>query len=141
MSWFAISAYTPGNSSINCKIVSVDGKTIPGRPQHEAGLRVDGSRRLGSLALSAWGELTLVGGNYLDAGNLEELPPRRLVGVGARIGFGDRGSLALDVKNLFDTRVHAVTLPDGRDVDRALADVLGYPLPGRSFLVTAELVL
>jgi vitamin B12 transporter len=133
--------YTLVLSAQDSPLVAVDGNTIPGRPQHEAGLRVDGRRELAGLGVSAWGELTLVSGNYLDEGNLEELPPRRLVGAGVRVAFGARGSLALDVKNLLDSRVHTATLPDGRPVDRALADVLGYPLPGRSFLVTAELVL
>jgi iron complex outermembrane receptor protein len=134
-------SYTLVLSRQDSPLVSSDGKSIPGRPRHEIGLRLDGERRLTRVRVGAWVDLALVSGNYLDEGNLEEVPPRRLVGAGVRAVLDERIALSLDVKNLFDARVHEVPLPGGGHVDRALADVLGYPLPGRSFLVTVELVL
>ena len=73
-----------------------------------------------------------VSGNYLDSGNLFEVPSRQFVGLGL-VGSPMRGLVfTVQVKNLFDQRVETVPSAVG-DIPRAVADVLNYPLPGRSF--------
>ena len=119
--------------------VSTDGKNLPGRPRHEVYLRADVSRRLGATAISLGGfaDLTLVSGNFLDTGNLEEVPARRFVGLGLQGSPFPGLVITLQVKNLFDERVETVASAVG-PISRAVADVLDYPLPGRAFYAAAD---
>jgi iron complex outermembrane receptor protein len=117
--------------------VSVDGRALPGRPRHEVYVRVDAEHRIGPVGLSGFVDFTLVSGNYLDEGNLNELPARRFVGLGVAVEPMAGLKLAAQVKNLFDTQIETVDSAVG-PVPRAVADVLGYPLPGRAFYATAD---
>jgi len=97
---------------------------LPFRPMHQAYGRVGfepGER------FEAWGEATYISGNYWDRANLFEVPDRRIYNLGASVEIYRKGRLStgltLEVKNLADERV---------------ADVAGYPLPGRSLYGTLE---
>jgi iron complex outermembrane receptor protein len=90
------------------------GRALPGRPAHEASLRL-------SYARAAWrpfGELHVVGRHFLDRANLQSPPGRALVDLGLAVAPGT-GALeaTLEARNLTDRRVF---------------DFGGYPLPGRS---------
>jgi iron complex outermembrane receptor protein len=119
--------------------VAVDGKRLPGRPMHELYLRLDVARRLGRSGVTAgvFADLNLASGNYLDEGNLNEVPGRRFIGAGVRLSPWAGLSLVAEVKNLLDHRVESVG-PAGREVPRAVADVLDFPLPGRAFYFTLD---
>ena len=123
-----------------------DGKRLPGRPRHELYGRLDLERRFGRgrRALGLWVDATFVAGNFLDAANLNQTPARKFLGAGARLEPWPGLRLVVEGKNLTDERVEAIALPrpprPGLDeIPRAVADVLGYPLPGRTVLGTAEL--
>ena len=79
-------------------------------------------------------------GNYWDATNWYLSPPRSLHGLFVRGGV--RGwSLELSVLNLLDNTVALVDRNPLSDLDdtlvpQPLTDFFGYPLPGRSFLLT-----
>jgi outer membrane receptor protein involved in Fe transport len=60
---------------------------------------------------------------YLDPSNRTSVPARALVGAGATWYVTPRLELVLEGRNLGDVRT---------------ADVLGYPLPGRSVYVACE---
>jgi iron complex outermembrane receptor protein len=138
--------YTFLDSAQRSPLLSYDGKRLPGRPRHEAYLRVDVARRLGAgrrHEVGAWADATLISGNYLDAGNTRQVPARRLLALGVRGAPRPGLVLSLEAKNLLDETVEDVAL--GREVrpglsstPRAVADVLGYPLPGRALYGTAE---
>jgi iron complex outermembrane receptor protein len=117
--------------------VAVDGKQLPGRPRHEVYLRADLEHRVGAVGLGGFVDVTLVSGNYLDEGNLNEVPARRLVGLGASVEPTPGLKVAARVQNLFDTQTETVDSAIG-PTPRAVADVLGYPLPGRAFYATAD---
>jgi len=119
--------------------VAVDGKSLPGRPAHELYLRADVDHRIGStgVRLGGFADVTFVSGNFLDEGNLEEVPARRFVGVGLRLSPVAGLTLTAECKNLFDARVETVGSAQG-GIARAVADVLDYPLPGRAFYATAD---
>jgi len=118
--------------------VATDGKSLPGRPRHEAYLRADVSRPLGrGTSLGGFADVTLVSGNFLDEGNLEEVPARRFFGLGLTGSPMAGLTLTAQVKNLFDARIETVGSAAG-PIPRAVADVLNYPLPGRAFYVTAD---
>jgi outer membrane receptor protein involved in Fe transport len=115
--------------------VAIDGKRLPGRPRHELFLRADVARRVAaSVVVGGFADLTLVSGNYLDEGNINEVPARRFVGAGVRVAPASGLSIVLECKNLTDVRVEEVA----GGFPRAVADILDYPLPGRAFHATVD---
>ncbi len=118
--------------------VSIDGKQLPGRPRHSLYLRADVARHVGKVEVGGFADVTLVSGNYLDVGNLDEVPVRRFVGAGVRVAPWDGLAVTVEVKNLFDTTVETVASAVG-PIPRAVADVLDYPLPGRAFYAAMDL--
>ncbi|MCK4409514.1 MAG: TonB-dependent receptor, partial [Candidatus Eisenbacteria sp.] len=97
------------------------GKRIPYVPQDKLFVRT----ALAAGRITFRYDYHFEGDTYRDRANLPENmnPARHLHGVGARVEL--RGGLALDahVQNVFDA---------------AVADVEGYPLPGRTFYVTLK---
>jgi len=121
---------------------SYDGKPLPQRPEHELYARVDVARLYREVLGVVWADLGLVAGNFLDQAALNEVPARRLFGVGVKLDL--RGfTVGLEVKNLLDNRIETIALdpaprPDLANVPRAVADVAGYPLPGRAVYASVE---
>ncbi len=117
--------------------VSLDGKRLPGRPTHAAYLRLDAARRLRGRLLAGFVDGAYQTGSFLDEANLAAVPARWLLGAGVKLELGRGLTLALEGKNLADDRVETVPLdppprPDLAHIPRAVADVAGYPLPGRA---------
>ena len=135
--------YTAVDSEQDSPMPSFDGKRLPLRPRHQAYLRVDVARRvLGHLAV-VWSDVAYTSGNVLDAANMNEVPARRFVGTGLKLAPRRGLVVAVEAKNLTNERVEAITLdppprPDLAQVPRAVSDVLGYPLPGRSYYLTLD---
>lgn len=78
---------------------------------------------------------------YLDTANTRALPARQQhdVSAGLRLGPDQRWSLAATIRNLFDQRIADAPLRDGGrtiPVPQPVSDTLGYPLPGRTLLLT-----
>lgn len=98
-----------------------DGKMLPYRTPNRLFARL--SRELGPVKLFA--EVEERGAVYTDRYNDEErrLPSARFFGAGLRARIAGGWSLSLEGMNLGDTRAE---------------DVLGFPLPGRTWLVTLE---
>lgn len=122
---------------------SYDGKRLPQRPRHELYARADVALRVAGRLAVVWADATVTSGNFLDAANLNEVPPRTFVGVGAKVSLASGVLVGVEVKNVADRRVETVTLdppprPDLSEIPRAVADVLGYPLPGRSVYLTID---
>lgn len=112
---------------------------VPRVPVADLGLNV--GLDLGWLRLSVDG--TAAAGTWSDTANFVLQPPRTFLGATVDAG-SDRIRLELDVRNLLDT-VTAPTLrdplsEDGVRVPRSIVDFTGYPLPGRSLLVTLRMV-
>lgn len=102
-------------------------RRLPLRPGVTAYVRP--SLRLFALGpldrLELWADLLHVGASHWDPANTSALPSRTRVGVGAALStWGGRLRLDLAVRDLFDQRG---------------TDLLGFPLPGRSFLVSLTL--
>ncbi len=101
-----------------------DDRVLPLRPRVQAYARPElVSPALGPLdAVTLYGDVTHVGGNFVDLANLVALGSRTQLGAGVAVtGLGRRLELALSVRDLLDA---------------GGTDVLGFPLPGRSFAVT-----
>lgn len=116
---------------------SLDGQRLPGRPLHALYVRGDVARRVRGHLAAVFADASYSSGSYLDDANLSLVPARWLYGAGAKLELGAGFTLALEVKNLRDNRFEWVPLdpaprPDLATVPRAVADVAGFPLPGRA---------
>jgi iron complex outermembrane receptor protein len=132
--------YTYLDSRQSTALVSFDGKRLPGRPRHELYARLDLDLPMGALRLGLHADTTLQEDLAIDAANINIAPTRTWLGAGAHLVWRDL-RVDLSVDNLGDLRVDHLPLdpsprPGLTSTPRAVADVLGYPLPGRSFLVT-----
>lgn len=105
------------------------GKYIPGRPKNEldAGIAWKEAWRPW-FGTRLFGDVNVMSGNYIDTQNLVEVNRRTLLEAGATAAFGKAETLAFtfSVKNLLNEHID---------------DVVGYPLPGRSYWGTVEVKL
>jgi outer membrane receptor protein involved in Fe transport len=112
------------------------GKPLPRTPGHLAYARAELAR--GRAAL--WIDAAIQSTAYLDRAGFQRVPARALLGAGARVPLPGGLAVALSAANLADTRV--VTIPPDRPIDAptrtALADLAGFPLPGRSFYLSLD---
>jgi hypothetical protein len=112
------------------------GKAVPRTPGHLAYARAELAHRGAAL----WVDAAIQSTAYLDQANFQRVPARALVGAGARMPIAAGIAAALAVSNLTDVRV--VTIPPDRPIDApaptALADLAGFPLPGRSFYLSLD---
>lgn len=112
------------------------GNLLPNRPPHSVFLRAE----LGYRAWRVAYELDYTSLLYLDPGNLQPRPGRALHAL--RLQSGPHRwlhlSLALELRNLADTRTVPVTLSlaGGSERQVPLSDIFDYPLPGRSLYAT-----
>jgi iron complex outermembrane receptor protein len=124
--------------------VTLDGNRLPGRPRHDVYARLDAEHAFARIGLAAHVDVSYASGVFHDVGNefIHRVPDRLFLGVGARASFAYGLALALECRNLFDERVEDVPLPSETlgltSFPRAVSDALGYPLPGRSLMLSAS---
>ncbi len=112
--------YTFQDARNTSGLPGVSGKFLPGRPMHQWN---------GKTTLrNGWGkvfvETSFMDGNYLDSQNLLRVERRLFLATGASATFLKKITASIETKNLFNERV---------------ADVVGFPLPGRSYYGKLEL--
>lgn len=116
------------------------GKMLPRTPGHLAYGRAEVARRLIGRLATLWSDVAVQSTAYLDHANFQRVPARALIGAGARLEIAGGVALAVAVANLADTRI--VTIPADRPIDAptktALADLAGFPLPGRSSYLSLD---
>ncbi|GBD26357.1 Vitamin B12 transporter BtuB [bacterium HR30] len=93
------------------------GKRLPGRPQQEAYLRLGTSIH----SVHPYYEFNFVSGNYLDQANFDRVPSRAIHTIGLRYAWSEALEFGAQLRNLTDNQI---------------ADVGGFPLPGRSIFAT-----
>ncbi len=101
------------------------GKYLPGRPKNE--LYAKGAWQeewLGWFKTSLWCDLNFISGNYLDTQNLLLLTNRTLLGSGVTFNFIGHIALSFWAQNILNDRV---------------SDVIGFPMPGRSYWGSLEI--
>jgi len=107
-----------------------NGKALPREPEQFAYARADYARS----RAGAWLDASYQAESFLDNANLGRVPARLLAGAGVRVEIAERVAASLAVENLFDTRI----VDSYASTPTALADVAGYPLPGRTTYVTID---
>lgn len=90
------------------------GNFLPGRPKHQFFLETDYSFPF----IRPFAQWQVMGNSYLDSQNLLRVTRRSLLAGGFHLGPWQKATLVLTAKNLFNDRI---------------ADIVGYPLPGRSY--------
>ncbi len=115
------------------EVTFLRGKRLPGRPADEAYVRVDldwsPARPLPPVRWTArwwpgrvWWDVNLIADDFLDRANVRRVDARTLHGAGVELALPlPRTRVAFEAKNVTDDRTR---------------DVLGFPLPGRSFFLT-----
>ena len=111
------------------------GRRLPRQPA----VQVD--QRLGLV----WGPgrliygLSFTDGVYTDPQNQRRQAVRLLHSLSGRVDLAKGLQVTVDVQNLLDTKTQRVLLnpldPEGPKGPRAVADYVGYPLPGRTVLL------
>lgn len=118
-------------------------KALPRQPGHAVYARADVVECVLGRRVSAWLDGSYQSSTYLDQANLMTVPARLLAGTGARVEIGGGAAVSLAVENLADARIEHLPLdppprPDLTSTPTALADVAGFPLPGRTFYVSFD---
>lgn len=110
--------YTYQDAEDRSDAPSRNGKQLPGIPQNEAYLRID----YHPWDLVPFYELAFTSDNFLDRANLIEVPSRTIHSLGLRYDLPWTPlTLTFEARNITDNQI---------------ADVAGFPLPGRSFFGT-----
>ena len=118
-------------------------KALPRQPGHAVYARADLSRRAFGRRGSLWLDGSYQSMTFLDQANLMRVPGRLLAGVGARIELGAGLAGVIAIENATNARVQHLPLdppprPDLTATPTALADLAGFPLPGRTFYVSLD---
>lgn len=98
------------------------GNFLPGRPKHQFFLETDYQFSL-ARPFVQW---QVMGNSYLDSQNLLRVTRRSLLAAGLHLGPWKKATLSFTAKNIFNDRI---------------ADIVGYPLPGRSYWGELEISL
>jgi iron complex outermembrane receptor protein len=123
--------------------ISFANKALPRQPAHAVYARIDAMRSMHGHRTALWLDGSWQSMTYLDQANLMSVPARALAGVGTRIEMFGGAGVSVRVDNLFDVRVQDVPLdpaprPDLTSTPMALADVAGFPLPGRTVYLALD---
>lgn len=110
--------YTFQDTENTSDISYYSGNELPGRPRHTLFQRVEVFNRFAKLFY----EYRYLSSNYLNEYNNEKVGSRNIHNLGLTLYPLAGLSLTMEAKNLSDQQI---------------SDVLGYPLPGRSYLVSA----
>jgi iron complex outermembrane receptor protein len=118
--WLFSSNYTYQETEDDGDVPFWRGNQLPGRHENQFNFTVKNTFGAGH----AWFfELARDNGNFLDAANLKPVPARNIQNLGLTWN-AQWGKITFEVKNFGDEQV---------------SDVVGFPLPGRSFNVTINM--
>jgi iron complex outermembrane receptor protein len=129
--------YTFADAVNLSEVSSQNGQPLPGRPRHQAFVRLSVGKRFGYR--EHWEPRAFYGidysaSSYLDPSGRLSLPPRHFHHVGVEAHVLEGIDLAFEVRNLLDQRQVSWQPPIAGEapVPTAIVDFIGYPLPGRS---------
>jgi iron complex outermembrane receptor protein len=123
--------------------VATNGKQLPRKPGHDFYARADVVRDVLGRQVALWLDASFQSTSYEDTPNFNAVPARFLAGTGARVELAGGVAASIAVDNLANRRIEEYPLdppprPDFTQTPKALADVAGFPLPGRTLYVSLE---
>ncbi|MFH0799136.1 MAG: TonB-dependent receptor [Pseudomonadota bacterium] len=120
----AYANYTFQDARDASSLPATSGKYLPGRPRHELNAGVTWSKPwAGWISTRLSGEINYMSGNYLDTQNLLSVNNRTIVSAGLAAIILKDLTLSFTVRNL---------------TNEMISDLVGFPLPGRSYWGTME---
>ena len=136
--------YTYLRSRNHSSEVEQHNKPLPGRPKHNAFLRLSIGNVIRIDQTTVYPRFSYnmeyLSGNFLDPSGRLRVPKRVLHGLGAEITVGTV-KIGAELRNLLDARTTTWTPPvrNAGTIPVPVSDFIGYPLPGRSFWLNATL--
>jgi outer membrane cobalamin receptor len=127
--------YAWSDARSTTKVPGLGGKQTPGIPLH----RFDGSIVLYLPSLEVSYRADFVSQRYFDSANLQANPGRLLHDASVVWRATEELTGSVLVTNLTDRRRDDLRLATGRQTVTGLADLQGYPIPGRSIFATLTL--
>lgn len=123
--------------------VNFSNRALPRQPGHALYARLDAQHTIAKRRGQLWLDTAYQSTTYLDQANLVMIPGRMLVGAGTRVEIAAGVAASLTIENALDVRVQRVPLdppprPDLTSTSIALADIGGFPLPGRTLYLTLD---
>ena len=126
--------YTHQQALDESNVTFLHGNQLPGRPAHEAYVRVEypwnAAHPFPIAGLGArlwpgrvWWDANIIADNFLNAANTEFVPQRNLFSIGLEVRPLEPLRLTFEVRNLTNDQTR---------------DALDFPLPGRSFFGTVS---
>ena len=120
--WRLEGSYTRQQAENRSPFSFETGKDLPNTPRHRLRTRVD----LDAPGMRLHYEISHESRHFLDRANLRPVPARTVHTLGARVPAGDAVTFAVEIRNLTDNQV---------------ADLWGYPLPGRAAFLSVDIDL
>ncbi|HOX28037.1 MAG TPA: TonB-dependent receptor, partial [bacterium] len=114
--WNLSANFTYQNARDDSLIPFRRGNFLPGRHEREIGLRAEYKIHEWKM----WCDSSHSSGSFLDSANIYPVPERNVANAGVTFTGGGT-TVTVEGKNLSDNRV---------------SDIMGFPLPGRSFYLT-----
>jgi vitamin B12 transporter len=135
--------YTAMHSEQTSGSDSFIGKVLPRHPGHRVYGRIDVASERWHRRMSWFVDGSWHAASFLDQGNLDSVPSRWLLGLGARSEIAAGFSASIDFKNVTNRRTESVSIDSAgqsqaRSRTAAIADVEGFPLPGRAVYARLE---
>ncbi|MBI3541085.1 MAG: TonB-dependent receptor [Deltaproteobacteria bacterium] len=118
--WDISGSYTFQWAKDTSGLPGVDGKFLPGRAKHDVSTQTALHNKLGKI----YSDLNFTDGNFLDTQNILSVNSRLILNAGASIHFFKHFTAGVESKNILDNR---------------LVDIVGFPLPGRSYYGKLEI--
>jgi len=122
--WRLAMAFTHLQTINKTDIAARRGKRLPRRPALQAYVRSELYGHPSWADEVAWAiDTEHTQGNFLDDANLVAVPARWLLGTSVRAGLDSDWDVSVQLRNMLNSRVQ---------------DLSGFPLPGRSFMMTVR---
>jgi len=123
--------------------VNFSNRALPRQPGHAFYARLDAQHTIAKRRAQLWLDTAYQSTTYLDQANLMMIPGRVLAGAGVRVEIAVNVAASFNIENALDVRVQRVPLdppprPDLTSTSIALADIGGFPLPGRTLYLTLD---
>jgi vitamin B12 transporter len=123
--------------------VNFANKSLPRQPGHALYARLDAQQSIVDRRAQLWLDASWQSTTYLDQANTSMIPGRVLAAAGIRVEVAAGVAASFTVENALDVRTQQVPLeppprPDLTSTSIALADIGGFPLPGRTLYLTLD---
>jgi len=121
---------------------NMKGNELPGRTKHDVFARFDWAKTWHRWGLGGYCEVQYLSPFYRDLGNRSQGGRRIFLAIGLKVAPWVEGlTITVEGRNLIGQITETIPAPPNTHlgtIRQSLADYAGYPMPGRTFFVTAN---